>query len=122
VKQATTSTNTSSAAYTWSDYTGAPTTTSTATSTKGWTTSYSSASTTTSSKPAPTAAVCPNDSGKTILTSGSCGCSFQINCAVRASPGAGSKFWQKDANELVDTLDACNAQCNENALCETTLW
>lgn len=104
---------------TWYDWTSTTTTTSSSSSKPTWTTSTT---TTTSKGPAPTGAVCPADNGKTLAAGGSCGCSFAINCATKASPGAGSKFWQKTAGALVNTLAECNKQCDENSLCESTLW
>ena len=72
---------------------------------------------------APTAgAVCPADNGKVLAAGGSCQCEYQINCDVKATPGASSLFWQKDNGKLIDTLAECNKICDDNDKCEATLW
>ncbi|ETN42368.1 uncharacterized protein HMPREF1541_01522 [Cyphellophora europaea CBS 101466] len=68
------------------------------------------------------AATCPADNGKTVAAGGSCGASFTIHCDVSATPGASSKFWEQTSGQLVGTLAECNKQCDDNALCEATLW
>lgn len=107
-------TTTTTADYTWADVPAKPTTFTTSTKPV--------VKTTTTATPKPTGGVCPKDNGKTLAQGGSCGCDFQINCGVKASPGAGSKFWQRTEGEKFDTLAACLKVCDENSLCESVLY
>lgn len=67
-------------------------------------------------------AVCPADNGKVLAAGGTCQCEYQINCDVKATPGADSMFWEHKSGELIGSLAECNKLCDDNDQCEATLW
>ncbi|KAK5954188.1 hypothetical protein OHC33_004761 [Knufia fluminis] len=98
-----------------------------ATTTKVETTTTSKVETTTTTTTATTeapkpTATCPATAGTPFPASGSCECSYAINCGVKATPGKGAKFWERKSGELVDSLDACIAICDENSSCTAVLY
>ncbi|KEF58099.1 uncharacterized protein A1O9_06022 [Exophiala aquamarina CBS 119918] len=103
---------------TWSDWVASTTTTlKTVVST-----TTKPAATTTGTKPPSAAPTCPSDNKKSVLAGGSCGCSFTVNCGVKASPDASSLFWEKTSGGIVPTLAECLALCDSNDKCEAALW
>lgn len=68
------------------------------------------------------AAVCPNDGGKTLKSSGSCGCDYSINCNSKADHGSSTQFWEKTSGQIVLSLAECVAMCDENSDCKACIW
>ena len=67
-------------------------------------------------------AVCPADGGKTLKSTGSCGCSYAINCASKADHGSSTQFWEKTSGQIVLSLAECVAMCDDNSDCQAVIW
>lgn len=79
------------------------------------------ATTTTTTETPKATATCPASSGTTFEASGSCECSYNINCGTKTTPTQDTKFWER-APELIDTLEECIAICDENSACTAVLY